>query len=426
MKCSRYNLYIPYENKIIIFNGVSKKFILIEKSILNIFKEYINNPKTIIKKQISDKLNTSGFIINDEVDEVDLLFNNRNKILFAPYYTLMILPTYDCNFKCWYCVQKHTDIYMRDDLICKIKKHIKNYLIQHQIKLFELAWFGGEPLLNFESIVNICQFASRFCSDNNIVYHNSITTNGFLINESMAKEMNKLNFNHFQITIDGCRDKHNKVKYDTNSTDNAFDKTLSNIVLLLENIPNASILLRFNYTFNNIDEHVIVNDINNIIPIKLRDRISFNLQKVWQIDESKIETNKFYNLKYLISESGYKLSALDLSNYYCCYVERKHYNSIFPNNNIVKCSNCDIDNAEGFLNNDGDIIWHNRKNYELKDECFDCQFLPICFGQCPEKRFSTMPQQKKCNDENFHLRNIIDYCESVMLNELSINKTSKN
>jgi uncharacterized protein len=416
MKSSKYNLYIPYEDKIIVFNGISKKFIIIEKSTMDTFINYISNPNAIYNKDIIFQLEESGFILKNEINEDKVLFDNRNKILSAPYYTLMVLPTYNCNFKCWYCVQKHSNFYMNDDLINKIKKHITLYLIENKIEIFELAWFGGEPLLEVNTIVNICEFALDFCTKHNIVYKNSMTTNGFLITESIAKKMNKLNFSHFQITIDGCREKHNKVKYDKSNTDSAFDRTLKNITILLNNIPNASVLLRFNYTPNNLDYQQIVDEINSIIPSEVRNRIMFNLQKVWQSDEAKMDTNRHYNLKYLISKSGYKLSAVDLSNYYCCYVERRHYNSVFPNGNIVRCSNCDINKSEGNINEDGNIIWTNLKEYLLRADCMNCKFLPTCFGACPEKRFDNTEQQKNCKDEKQHFRHIVDYCESVILN----------
>jgi uncharacterized protein len=421
MKNSKYNFYIPYEdNKMIVFNGISKKFILIENTYCNTFKKYINNPNNIPEKSISEQLEKSGFIIEDSMDETTVLLEQRQSFLSFPYYTLMILPTYDCNFRCWYCIQKHNDSYLNHDLIQKIKKHIEKYLIENEISSFEISWFGGEPLLNFDAIVDISEFAIDFCKMHNITYINTMTTNGFLISETIAKKMKDLKFVHFQITIDGCRDKHNKVKYDLNNNESAFDKTLKNIIILLKNISYTNILLRFNCTHDNIDYEIIVDELNKIIPKELRKKITVNIQIVWQINESEIDINNIYNFKYLIAKNGYNLSIADLADMHACYVEREHFNSLLPNGNLVKCNNCDFNKCEGTLSADGAIIWKEHNKYLLKDKCIDCKFIPVCFGGCPEKRFinnSSAVKQKNCTKNKYQFRQIVDYCENVILNE---------
>lgn len=75
-----------------------------------------------------------------------------------------------------------------------------------------------------------------------------------------------------------------------------------------------------------------------------------------------------------------------------CYVEKKHYLSVFPNGVVDNCNNKPIGKARGHLNDEGDIVWQKvpteRKNtiFAIKSDCKTCKYLPICMGPCPALR----------------------------------------
>jgi len=421
MKFSKYNYFVPFKRSFILFNGLSHKFMILSKNTAkkteNVFKSTKNFKD--LSPIILNKFKNSMFIIEDDFDEHNYIKQKYDESINRKYYTLSILPTYNCNFSCWYCWQKHLKETMSEEIVEKTKKHIELYLRKNEIKLFELAWFGGEPLLQFKKhIVNISRFAINLCNELNIKFFNSITTNGFLMNKTIVDQMKELHFSSFQITIDGDRDSHNKTRHDSNSS--SFDIILKNIVYLLQELNYVRVTLRYNYTTENLNINLIVNQLNEIIPPELRNRIDFLPRKVWQIEDEKIDNSIILKILKTISKNGYNIENPDIkSNFTACYVERKHFNTIFHSGAVDKCSNIDPAAAKGYLNNDGEIIWNSENNFNLNNECLPCVFLPLCMGGCSQhKDYYNKNNCFKCDySEKFFYDMIVNYCEAIFLNQ---------
>ena len=308
----------------------------------------------------------------------------------ANIYSLMILTTYACNFSCWYCVQKHKNVYLSTANIERVKKHIAKYLLDNNIKAFHISWFGGEPLLNFDAIREICIFSQNFCDRHGIGYSCGITTNGSLITPTMAIEMKNLGFKDFQITIDGIKENHNKTRYNSSIQD-SFTKILNNIKTLIEIMPEVEITVRFNYTHKNLND-VLVEQFDSIL-FSSKDKVELLFRKVWQEPDSKELSDKLGDILKKFHKKGYKIlhdyNNLKLTS---CYVEQTHYHAIFPDGRIDKCSNRGLAETRGYLLENGDIQWNtipaeNEINvFNYPSECLDCIYLPLCMGPCPRKR----------------------------------------
>ena len=216
MKNSKYNYIIDYDHdNCVLFNGLTLSMIQFDKKFKSNLKEILSNPHSLelLNAPLKKKLFEHGFIINDNENEINKIIHNININSSIPKYTITISPTYECNFSCWYCIQRHEKEYMSIETVESIKKHLTNYLVDNNIKIFEIHWFGGEPLLCFNShIKEISEYAMKICEQNEVVFINNITTNGYLINKDMAMAMSHLKFQQFQITIDGCREFHNKTR----------------------------------------------------------------------------------------------------------------------------------------------------------------------------------------------------------------------
>lgn len=81
----------------------------------------------------------------------------------------------------------------------------------------------------------------------------------------------------FHITLDGPKQNHDKVKYQK-GCDSAFDHVLNNINQLLSNTKAVNILLRINYTDENLN-YEIVDQINHHITMANRGRITITPKK---------------------------------------------------------------------------------------------------------------------------------------------------
>ena len=429
MKQSIYNVLVPYINdKYIFFNCLSKKFFVFDGGSLEFYKNIMSNYESAecLPKNILDKLIEGGFYIAEFKDErSDVLKNFKNSIS-QPIYTLMILSTYNCNFNCWYCIQKHKDESLSDETIIRIKRHIKKYCLGNSIRKFEIAWFGGEPLLRFDKMEIISEYAKQFCDENDIEFLSSITTNGYLINKRMLEVMKRYNFCSFQITIDGCIDNHDSTRNENGLP--SFERILLNIVDILSILPEANVALRFNYTENNLSMS-LVDDVNLYIPINFRSKIEFIARPVWQCKHELIDLVLIKRIKDSFFNSGYKVPDIDIEGVNIpCYVENLHFNTVFHNGAVDKCSNMSIEEALGFLNIDGQIVWkgtpfHVENNIlNSKSRCSECIYLPICFGPCPEKRRLQFKKTKEhdsifcyiADKHSYFKELIVDYCEAKM------------
>ena len=404
MKQSRYNIFVEiYPDEVVVFNGVSKKFFTLSSKNIPELKAILDAPDNYANKveyvEFLSLLKDNGFLIKKNTNELYQLRELFETYKEAEVYSLMILTTYVCNFSCWYCVQRHKKEYLNTETIEKIKKHISKYLIDNNLKAFHISWFGGEPLLNFEAISDICIFAQDFCSKHGISFTCGITTNGSLITEDMAISMKNLGFRDFQITIDGSKEMHNKIRYN-NSIRDSFTEILDNIKILIDAIPNVCVTLRYNYTLKNLDE-MIVEQINTHLSSS-KDKIEILFRKVWQEPDSTELSNKVGAIMGRFIDNGYRIiHDYDNIKLTSCYVEQTHYNAIFPDGTVDKCSNKDISETRGFITESGDIMWEPEPTetktniFNYSSECVDCRYLPLCMGPCPANRAS-MPHDKIC------------------------------
>ncbi len=422
MKTSRYNYYLPYkEGKYIFFNGLTKRFFTVSENNYNKFRTILSNPNDYLSKYSTflDKMRKDGFVLDSQVNEIDLVQEKFEEMRNKNDYMLIIFPTYRCNFKCWYCVQDHENLNLSEDDFENIKNHIRSYLLENNIQSFTISWFGGEPMLSFEKIVDLASFAKEFCKEQGINFQNEITTNGAFLSKGRLKIMEKLDFKSFQITIDGNREMHNRTRHDPENS--SFDVILKNCIHAVDLIPEIRLVLRFNYSADNMTEEM-VRDVNSCIPEEYRSRIKLLFQKIWQINEETISQEKYQKLRKMFRQSGYQLSKPFFSS---CYAEKYHINTIFPNGKIEKCNNLPLDNLRGILTKKGTIEWQNEifftnhNNLSPKSPCRNCKYLPVCWGPCPRnreemiKRNTPLACHRNSSKKDIK-REIIEYCESYL------------
>lgn len=388
MKASKYNYIIPFGEKYIFFNGITEKFFLIPKHRVETYRKILDYPEENkeVFESFLDKMQTMGFVLNDKTDEMDSI-RCKFEALRVPYrYFLMVLPTYECNLRCWYCIQKHADIFMNDEILNNTKQLIKRKLSDDSITDFHLSWFGGEPLLAYDKIIDLTVFARDYAKEKGKTFSSAITTNGTLLTPERIEELRHAGVINYQITIDGDRSTHNSVK--KLGKISAYDRTLGNINLIAR---HTHVNLRFNYTHENFKPYSIIEDLKSKIDPEVLGNISFTITKVWQEDQRKIKEDDVDILFNLGKENGLRLKLL---SYGLCYTDFKHFDCVFPNGHVGKCDNKALEEMSGILQNDGTIVWKQdmREIYrphvfdDIQNECRECRYLPVCWGPCVVKR----------------------------------------
>lgn len=432
MRVNKYS-YITELNKetSVIFNGITKDFIVVPNNLISSYEAIVSNPDKYAKShpKIIKELSEVGIIVDDGYDELGVLRSEREAFTKSSIYKTSIIPTFDCNYNCWYCTQNHRKVSIDEKIINRIIKHVKKYLIDNHMTEYILSWFGGEPLMEPEIIASVSKELKGFCDNNNIKFHGAITTNGALLSREIIEMLKDNSIRYFQIAIDGDKQSHDKNKYD-NIHPSSFELILNNMVALAHNHHEAEITLRLNFTPLNLDNEILVDEINAVIPKEIRRRINIDLHRIWQIDERKYEIQKLNVLQKKFVESGYTLATDHVFS--MCYVDKIHYNTIYYNGGVEKCDEKTMDNLRGFIDDEGDIKWKEKPKFiDLdilgdKSPCASCNYYPLCYGGCPVKRDHRIGEDGKLRcgfDGDFSKldHRIKDYCCRVLNNKFLTN-----
>lgn len=432
MKFSNYNIFANWNNFYIGINLISGRKIVL---LIEDYKLYKSQNINTIKQYndiLYENLVACGFIINEEDNEFSKLIHKRNQEVFYNNnsYRLTILPTLECNFRCWYCYEKHIQGRMTLDVSEKVKKYV-NYIIENTpIFNFQLDWFGGEPLLYFNEVVYpISQYIKELTGKRNIQFSNSMTTNGYLINNDTINKLNEIKLNAFQITLDGYREVHDKNRRPVKQS-GSYREIIQNINKICSSVSGANVTLRINYTNKTIsDIHKIIDDID----IVNRKKIGISLQRIWQtIDKEDDAGSGLEEEINLIKEKGIFIqhNTFNYNKGCICYADSVRQSVVNYDGSLFKCTARDFANlnyAVGYIDDDGKPIWNNNYyKHFLKapfdnDECKKCEYAPACLGVCSQKYIESGEGflQKHCNKkdckitiENDLLNSLYDYIDN--------------
>ena len=75
--------------------------------------------------------------------------------------SFVISLTEQCNFLCKYCYETHNPMKLFSDVKQNIINHIKHNI--HNFTALDVTWFGGEPLLSFNDIIDLSQDFMKIC-----------------------------------------------------------------------------------------------------------------------------------------------------------------------------------------------------------------------------------------------------------------------
>ncbi len=236
MKLSSYNLIIYKSPYSYWYNTFTKNFFRLSMELgekVSARLEEGPGEETALPASLMDKLKEGGFLIDDDFNETEAVKDLFKKAVNRKNYFMVVLPTLDCNYHCWYCIQNHVDSKMSDETLKRIKLHIGHMVNVEKIESLHLDWFGGEPLLYFHEIIEpVSRYAMGVCEKAGIPFMNSTTTNGYFHTKDKAQLCKELQFLQFQITLDGNREFHDNVKFQK-GCESTFNHVLANIDRLL-------------------------------------------------------------------------------------------------------------------------------------------------------------------------------------------------
>lgn len=438
MKYSQFNSIISYKDKFALFNSFTQKFILIDpllKDLLTAAKSEGIDGLEEVHPTFYAYLQKEAFLVPEGTDEVGKvkqmvkeIDENHNSFL------LTINPTMNCNFKCWYCYETHIKkSSLTEEMINRIGLFIKKTTEKPQVHWFNVAFFGGEPLLYFKrDVAPIILKLKEQCESNSVDYSISFTTNGYLVNDEFIRFFKENNLMcSLQITLDGYKEKHDLVRY-VSSTKGSYEVIIKNIKSLLLN--GFAVRLRINYTSENIqDTHKIAEEFDDIPFAVKKELLLIDYHRVWQ--DAKVD-----DLGITVEENITKMRSAGINVKYMapdnvrdsCYADKRNSAVINYNGDIFKCTARDFTTVQraGYLSEEGDLIWENnylerRMSAKFNNKpCLSCRLLPICNGGCSQHAMESLGGDDYCvyyGDDNMKdnvVKSKIDeIVESLVLHE---------
>lgn len=400
MKKSRYNLFIEQPGLVVCYNSFTDHLVAVSK---NVYRHFVADKPDDFFLQYPEHYNKFvelGFLIPDEKDELsELRYTHKAAVTDTHTFNVIINPTLDCNLKCWYCFETHVHgSKMNQETQDKLVRLIENQVTRTDLKTVGITFFGGEPLMYFDRVASpLCSRIREICLKNGKDFTVSFTTNGSLIDETMIDKLKEINPS-FQITIDGNREKHNKVKIGKNNMAPTYDRVLHALDLLTRHVctpqTGSRITLRINYdndTLKDID--AIIQDLNPLA----KEQISIHLERVWQTNPDSGDRQKellVAAFRKLIHAGFHVNHGIFYRKNFACPVEKFDYMTINYDGTVYKCSGRDMtaENADGRLTEDGAIEWKpnvlakrlGRTTFE-NPMCLACKILPCCMGPCSQK-----------------------------------------
>ena len=260
MRVSTYEIILPVidernnivKGKKLLVNGLYGSFDIVSTKVVKYIEE---NKINSLSNSDYEKLKKRGHItektINEEVQDMEILANIYKKIPGRCGVGLVIMPTYDCNFRCPYCFESHRlsndkkwlEAVMDREMILTVFRGIKNYK-ERGYDIGNCTLYGGEPLLekNKDIVKIICECAKEIGININAI------TNGFEL-DSYIELMEQYSFGSIQVTIDGVREVNDARRRHKNGLP-TYDRIISNIKQTL--LHGVDVIVRVNIGKDNI------------------------------------------------------------------------------------------------------------------------------------------------------------------------------
>ena len=162
--------------------------------------------------------------------------------------------THDCNLRCEYCFAD-TGAYHgeRSVMSSEVGKAAIDYVIKNsgKRKNIEIDFFGGEPLINFDVVKEIVEYARQVEKDAGKNFRFTITTNGILLDEEKKKYINE-NMVNIVLSLDGRKEINDKVRKRIDGT-GSYDKICDKFIDMAESRNQDNYYVRGTFTRYNLD-----------------------------------------------------------------------------------------------------------------------------------------------------------------------------
>lgn len=253
---------------------------------------------------------------------------------------LIIFPTEQCNFRCFYCYESFELGKMSKEIVEAILKLVKKRA--SSLKQLNISWFGGEPLMAQEIVIYLSKEFQRLSKEFDFKYSASMTTNGYYLTNHLLEELIDLGIGEYQITLDGSKESHDKIRVMKNKK-GSFDTIWNNLVSFKNITKEFDIMIRVHYTPQTI---IDIKQFSTSLVDTFKDDNRFNLffKNVSKLGSSnddilstctEDETQEYQMELSLIAKD---FNVVKIENDYVCYASKANHFIIRSDGSVGKCT----------------------------------------------------------------------------------------
>ncbi len=195
-----------------------------------------------------------------EMYENGILFSEDDYVQFAdklvasPVKAMCLHIAHDCNLRCRYCFASTGDFgHGRKLMDFETGKRAIDFLIEHSEgrKNLELDFFGGEPLMNFEVVKQVVEYARSKEKEHNKNFRFTITTNGMLLTDDKIEYINR-EMSNVVLSIDGRKEVNDYFRPCVNQS-GSYDIIVPKYKALVDKRGDKDYYVRGTFTAKNLD-----------------------------------------------------------------------------------------------------------------------------------------------------------------------------
>lgn len=332
-----------------------------------------------------------------------------------------------CNFDCRYCLYAGEEgierTHENDNMSLEVAYKSIDFLFAHSCdsNKINIAFYGGEPLLNFELIQKVVEYVKTKFYSKAIQY--SMTSNGSILNEEIVHFLIENNF-FLSISLDGPEHVQNKHRTFRNTGKGTFNTVMRNVQYIKKNFPDFFYKnLSFTPVVIDDENYEIVSSFfsqhdilkTNVTPLKANlNGIDYYLSSASDIDNSSIRNidkdsagindDALHSLRNMYNRKTPIPSVWHHNGQCVPGIQRVFvdcHGILFPCEKVVENKAFVIGNIEeGFnINKIIEMLSIGKLSEERCKNCWAMRFCEICVSLCLDvdtNKFSASMKEHAC------------------------------
>ncbi len=244
---------------------------LVDDLSYDIIEAFETKSKEEISREILEKYKSDN-ITQEDIDEVfeaiDSLIED-NKLFSKDIYedkafdlknrhtdikALCLHIAHTCNLNCEYCFAGEGKYHGERALMSlEVGKRAIDFLIENSGNRtnLEVDFFGGEPLMNWETCKEIVRYARSIEKEHNKNFRFTLTTNGVLLDDDVIEFANR-EMHNVVLSLDGRKEIHDKLRKSANGK-GSYDIIVPKFKEFVKKRGSKGYYMRGTFTHNNTD-----------------------------------------------------------------------------------------------------------------------------------------------------------------------------